>query len=345
MKPYKTSSLDIAALAKVSQATVSRALRNSPQVRPETRARILQIARDLNYKTDRSAAGLRTGRSNTLALLLFEETPNEAQVNPFFLTMLGQITQAAARRGYDLLVSFQQFSEDFHTDYEVSRRADGLILLGYGDYLTYATRLQRLADSGAHFVLWGPALEDQPGHFVACDNFAGARMATEHLLSLGRRRLAFVGGVTEDYPEFRLRYQGHLAALEAAGLRADPRLQHTARSEEADGEAAVAHWARKRLAYDGVVCASDLIALGVMRGLQQRGRRVPQDVAVVGFDDVAFASHVSPPLTTVRQDTRAAGERLVDNLIRLIEGEPVSSQLIAPQLMVRQSCGGRPPAG
>lgn len=342
MKPYKVSSLDIAERAQVSQATVSRALRNSPLVRPETRARILQIAQELHYRTDRSAAGLRTGRSNTLALLLFEETPNEAQVNPFFLSMLGQITQAVARRGYDLLVSFQQFSEDFHTDYEVSRRADGLILLGYGDYLSYADRLRALADSGAHFVIWGPALEDQPGHFVACDNFAGARLATEHLLALGHRRIAFVGGNTEGFPEFRLRYQGHVAALEAAGIAPTARLQRTASSTEAEGEAAVQSLLKSRMKFDAVVCASDLIALGVIRGLQDQGLRVPEDVAVVGFDDVAFAGHVSPPLTTIRQDIRAAGERLVGNLITLIEGGQVRSQLIPPQLIVRRSCGAPP---
>ena len=143
-KPIKPTSLDIAHIAQVSQATVSRALRNSPLVRPETRARIQQIAAELGYTTDRSAAGLRTRRSQTLALLLFEESPDEAQINPFFLNMLGHITRAAARRGFDLVVSFQQQSEDWHTDYTVSNRADGLILLGYGDYVSYADRLKRL---------------------------------------------------------------------------------------------------------------------------------------------------------------------------------------------------------
>ena len=118
MKNIRATSRDIARLAEVSQATVSRALRNSPLVRADTRARIASIAQQLSYRTDRSAAGLRTRRSQTLALLLFEESPDDAQINPFFLSMLGHITRATALRGLDLLVSFQQLSDDWHTDYE-----------------------------------------------------------------------------------------------------------------------------------------------------------------------------------------------------------------------------------
>jgi DNA-binding LacI/PurR family transcriptional regulator len=323
----------------VSQATVSRALRDSPLVRPETRARVREIARQLHYRTDHSAAGLRTGRSSTLALLLFEESPDEAQINPFFLSMLGQITRAAARRSFDVLVSFPQLSDDWHTDYEASKRADGLILLGYGDYLKYTDRLRRLAETNAHFVIWGPMIERQPGHFVCCDNFLGAQLASQHLLNLGRQRIAFAGTASDHYPEFQLRHRGYAAALSAAGREADPRLQVDAQSLEADGYQAARRLLDSRVNFDAVFSASDLIAMGVIRALQDRGRRVPQDIAVVGFDDIASAAHTNPPLTTVRQDTRLAGELLVDNLIRLIEGKAIESTLIAPELWVRASCG------
>jgi DNA-binding LacI/PurR family transcriptional regulator len=149
LKNVRPTSRDIARLAEVSQATVSRALRNSPLVRPETRARIETIARELSYRADRSAAGLRTRRSSTLALLLFEESAADAQINPFFLAMLGHLARVTARRGLDLLVSFQQLSHDWYTDYELSNRADGIILLGYGDYFASMPRLQRLAAEGA----------------------------------------------------------------------------------------------------------------------------------------------------------------------------------------------------
>ena len=341
LKTPKLTSLEVAQLAHVSQATVSRALRDSPLVRPETRARVQEIAKELHYRTDRSAAGLRTRRSRTLALLLFEESPDEAQINPFFLSMLGHITRTAARRNFDLLVSFQQLSDDWHTDYELSNRADGLILLGYGDYLSYADRLRHLAETDTHFVIWGPVVEDQPGHYLRCDNILGARLATEHLLGLGRRHIAFVGGASDHCPEFQQRYRGYAEALREAGITPDGRLQPEARSQEADGYRACLQLLDAGIKFDAVCAASDLIAMGVIHALQDRGLVVPAGIAVVGFDDIASAADFNPPLTTVRQDTRLAGELLVDNLIRLIDGQAVESTLITPQLVVRASCGCR----
>ena len=341
MKTPKLTSLEVAQLAQVSQATVSRALRDSPLVKPETRARIQEIARELHYRTDRSAAGLRTRRSRTLALLLFEESPDDGQINPFFLSMLGHIARAAARRSFDLLMSFQQLSDDWHTDYELSNRADGMILLGYGDYLKYAERLRHLAETDSHFVIWGPVIENLPGHYLCCDNARGARLATEHLLRQGRRRIAFVGASSAGSPEFQLRHRGFVEVLEGAGLGPVPQLHAEARSLEADGYRSARMLLESGAPFDAIFAASDLIAMGVIHALQDHGRSVPQDVAVVGFDDIIAAADFNPPLTTVRQDTRLAGELLVENLICLIEGRAVEPTLIAPELVVRASCGAR----
>jgi len=340
-KTRKPTSLDIAEIAKVSQATVSRALRGSPLVNAETRDRVLEIARRLHYRTDRSAAGLRSRRSGTLALLLFEESRDEGQINSFFLSMLGHITHSAARRGFDLLLSFQQLSDDWHTDYEVSNRADGLILLGYGDYLVYLERLRRFAELSAHFVVWGPMIDSRPGHFVSCDNVLGAQLAVEHLVKLGRRSIAFIGSALDRSPEFQRRHSGYVQALRAAGLEPNPRLHREARSLEAEGYRAGIELLDTQAHFDAVFTASDLIAMGLVRALQDRGLRVPEDVAVVGFDDIGPAAHFNPPLTTVRQDTGLAGEYLVDNLIKLIEGQRVESRVITPELVVRASCGAR----
>jgi DNA-binding LacI/PurR family transcriptional regulator len=341
MKETRPTSRDIARLAEVSQATVSRALRDSPLVNPETRARVKSIAAQLHYRADRRAAGLRTRRSHTLALLLFEETSDESAINPFFLSMLGHITRAASRRGLDLLVSFQQLSDDWHTDYEVSNRADGLILLGYGDYLTSMPRLRRLADSGAHFVIWGPIVDGMPGHYVCSDNRSGAEQAVRHLLSLGRHKIAYVGSASDRWPEFQLRHAGYTQALREAGLEPDPRLLVEAQSSEAAGHAAGLALLDSGAAFDAVFAASDRIAIGIIGALRDRGRGVPQDVAVVGFDDIAAAAHFNPPLTTVQQDTQRAGEMLVDNLLQIIAGGTPESTLIEPRLVVRASCGSR----
>jgi len=341
LKTPKPTSLEVAQVAQVSQATVSRALRDSPLVKPETRARIQEIARELHYRTDRNAAGLRTRRSRTLALLLFEELPDEAQINPFFLSMIGHIARATARRSFDLLMSFQQLSEDWHTDYELSNRADGMILLGYGNYLNYAERLRHLAETDSHFVIWGPVVESQPGHYVCCDNVLGARLAAEHLIRQGRKRIAFAGAATAGSPEFQLRHRGFAEVLEAAGLARLPPLHTEAQSLEAEGYRSGIELIDAGIPFDAVFAASDLIAMGVIHALQDRGVSVPQDVAVVGFDDIVSAADFNPPLTTIRQDTHLAAEMLVENLIRLIEGQAIESTLIAPQLVVRASCGGR----
>lgn len=337
----KTTSFDIAHRAGVSQATVSRALRNSPLVSPETRERVQRIARELNYQVDRSAAGLRSQTSHTLALLLFEDaTTDNSQINPFFLSMLSNISRAANRRNFDLLVSFQQMSKDWHYEYEASNRADGIILLGYGDYISYTDKLAKLLSEDAHFVIWGATQPGLETHAVGCDNHLGGRLAAEHLLGLGRRRIAFLGETTDRFPEFKRRFEGYRDALADAGL-ADPGLQLDAQGPETSGFEATQKLLDAGESIDAIFAASDLIAIGAIRCLNKAGLRVPEDVSVVGFDDIHAARYLSPALTTVRQDTSAAAELLVDKLLGMIEGDSSPVELLPPSLIVRGSCGGR----
>ena len=340
----QVTSRDIAAKAGVSQATVSRALRNSPLVRPETRERIHRIARELNYFVNRNAAGLRTHQSNTLALLLFDELGGEQyEINPFFLAMLGSITREASNLGYDILVSFQQLTDDWHLEYEMSNRADGIILLGYGHYNTYRPKLDALAAAHTRFILWGPIVEDQPGHWLCCDNLEGGRLATSHLIGLGRRKIAFVGHASAEIcPEHQLRLEGYRKAHDEAGLSADPALQIPCDSHECYGYQAAEELLASGQKFDAVFAVTDAIALGVMKALAANDVHVPGDIAVVGFDDLPLASHVSPGLTTIRQDVNEAGRRLVRTLVNLIEQQPIESRQIEPRLIVRESCGGQP---
>ena len=336
----KATSLDIAHLAGVSQPTVSRALRGSPSVNPETRERILAIARELNYKVDKNASNLRAQQSGTLALLFFEDpTPDDSLINPFFHSMLGSITRACALRGYDLLVSFQQLSNNWHADFEDSHKADGMILLGYGDYLEAESKLQRLVAQGTHFVRWGAALPGEPGLSIGCDNFQGGHDITAHLLAQGRQRIAFLGHASNHYPEFFERWRGYAAALHEAGLAPDPALQVDAITTEQSGHEAATALLDAGMRPDAVFAASDLIALGALKALREHGLRVPEDVAVAGFDDIAMASFVQPGLSTVQQDTKQAGEVLVDSLIRLILGETVESRTLPVKLVLRGSSG------
>ncbi|HLL20038.1 MAG TPA: LacI family DNA-binding transcriptional regulator, partial [Rubrivivax sp.] len=270
----KATSLDIAHLAGVSQPTVSRALRGSPMVNEETRRRIQTIAEQLNYKVDKNASNLRRQHSGTLALLFFEDpTPAEPQINPFFLSMLGSITRACALQGYDLLISFQQLSTDWQADYEDSNKADGLILLGYGDYLESHSRLQRLVEQGTHFVRWGAALPGEPGVSIGCDNFQGGHDITGHLLDRGRSHIAFVGHASAHYPEFMERHRGYAAALGMAGLEVDPDLQVDAITGEQSGYEAACELLRRKVRFDALFGASDLIAIGAMKRCTSTGCR------------------------------------------------------------------------
>ena len=334
----KPTSFDIAFLAGVSQPTVSRALRGSPVVSLETRKRIEEIARQLNYRVDKNASNLRSQHTNTLALLLFEDpTPDDSLINPFFLSMLGSITRATARQGYDLLISFQQLSGDFRQDYEDSRKADGIILLGYGDYEEYRPRLDKLVESGTHFVRWGPVLSDEPGVSIGSDNSQGGYDVTRHLLAQGRRHLAFLGHATTHYPEFFDRYRGYERALMEAQLGAPSALQVDAITTEEAGFQAAKELVSRGVPFDAIVAASDLIAIGALRALQESGIEVPRQVSVAGFDDIPAASSASPPLTTVMQDPRRAGELLVETLLRQIAGDPVTNSVIPTKLVVRKA--------
>ncbi|MDZ4308689.1 LacI family DNA-binding transcriptional regulator [Allopontixanthobacter sp.] len=337
----KPTSFDIAYLAGVSQPTVSRALRGDRSVSAATREKIEHIARDLNYTVDKNASSLRSQRSNTLALLLFEDpTPDESMINPFFLAMLGSITRHCASCGLDLLISFQRMEDDWHVRYQDSHRADGLILLGYGDYSLYESRLEQLVRQGTHFVRWGSVGDDNIGATVGSDNFGAGRMAGEHLLGLGRRAIAFLGQADEHYPEFADRYRGLRDALDRAGLGFDERLRLDALTTEEEGYRAARSLLARGVSFDGLFAGSDLIAIGALRALAEAGLAVPDDVAVVGFDDISTASVTRPPLTTLMQDTKNAGALLVDTLLARIENAPLPDRTLPAQLIVREStCG------
>ncbi len=336
----KATSFDIAHMAGVSQSTVSRALSNSPLVNPETRKRVQDIAKELNYKVDKNASNLRKQQSKTLALLLFEDpTSDDSLINPFFISMLGSITKATAAAGYDLLVSFQNMGDDWHAVYEDSNKADGIILLGYGSYTDYEYKLSQLEEQNTHFLRWGAPDKNHPGVSIGSDNFQGGLMMARHLIELGHKRFAFVGDAGEGAPELRARFMGLRHALDEADLNKLDVMQVDAISTEEDGYMAAINILEKERP-DAIVCASDLMAVGAMRAIRAQGLRIPEDIAVVGYDNIQVSAFSNPALTTVQQNTQLAGKLLVNNLLKLIRNEEVDDVLMQPELVVRQSCGG-----
>lgn len=336
----KATSFDIAHHAGVSQSTVSRALRGSRHVNEETRKKVIEVARELNYKVDKNASNLRAQQSSTLAVLLYEDpTTDDSQINPFFLSMLGSITRACAKEGYDLLVSFQSSSNDWHTDYAESHRADGIILLGYGDYIDYQPKFERLLETDTKFVCWGASVDGRPELTVSCDNQLGGSLVADHFIDLCRTDCAFIGDTSHHSPEFSARFKGFQKRLQAHGKHVSERRIATAISTEESGYQATKSLLANNISFNALFGASDLIAIGAIRALQEVGLRVPQDVAVVGFDDIPVARFCTPPLSTVQQNTTIAGQMLVANLLNLISEAAVDldKSILPPKLVLRQS--------
>lgn len=333
----RPTSFDIAYLAGVSQPTVSRALRGDRSVSEATRLRIQRIAADLNYTVDKNASSLRSQRTHTIALLFFEDGTGDNLINPFFLAMLGSITRACANHGLDLLISFQRMEDNWHMRYQDAKRADGLILLGYGDYALYSSRIAQLVAQGTHFARWGSIRSDRSGATVGSDNLGAGRLAGEHLIETGRRRIAFLGHADEHYPEFEHRYDGLCDALRAAGIEPDPALQFDALTNEDAGYRAASKLLASGQPFDAIFAASDLIAIGAMRALAGARRRIPEDVAIVGFDNIPSAGLTTPPLTTIQQDIAGAGERLVETVLAQIEGREPPEPRLPSRLIVRAS--------
>lgn len=337
----RPTSFDIAALAKVSQATVSRALSGSSAVSAAVRQRVFDAAVQLNYTVDINARKLRSKKINTIAVLVSEDMDrSDNPINPFFLPMIGAILDYANSRGVDVLMSLQKPGADWSADYGFSRRADGIIFLGYRDFDTYLRKVEALRQIGEPWVVFGPVMPETPDVFIGSDNSGGAHAAVEHLLNLGRRRIVFLGEASASHSEFFERFNGYLQAHAEAGVAPDPALAVDCFISREEGAAAINRLLDDGTAFDAVFAVTDLLAIGAIQALQKRGLNVPGDVSVMGFDDLWACTCTTPTLSTVRQDTTRAAHVLVDTLAALIDGEPVEMTRIPTQLIIRESCGG-----
>lgn len=327
---------DLARLAGVSTATVSRALNDSDLISPETKRRVWELARRHAYPVRRPAPTTSGRTAKTIALVIPAPLGREARLSdPFYLELVGGIGDAARDRGCDFLVSHAAPADaDALGDVLDSNRADGVIFLGQS---RLHDAFNALADRHNRFVVWGAELPDQHYCSVGSDNLRGGARATAHLVRLGRRRIAFLGDT--DAPELQQRLQGYRDALAEAGLTYDERLVQPAHFDIESAAEAVDLLSARGVTFDGLVAASDMIALGAIRALIQRGRSVPQDVSVVGYDDVAIARYNHPALTTVRQDVTKGGVLLVAKLMTLVNGGRAVGERLPTELVVRESCG------
>jgi DNA-binding LacI/PurR family transcriptional regulator len=330
----KIQMADIARLAGVSTATVSRALNGSPLINEETRQRIQELAKSLSYTINMGAQSLRRGGNRTIGVVIpYHSTNRQSISDPFFLAMLGSLADALTERQYDMLLSRvdSEHLDNIAALYD-SGRVGGIIMIGqWGQH----DRLNQMVRRQVPFVVWGGQLPQQMYCSVGSDNFNGGLMATAHLLSLGRQRVVFMGD--RDATEARQRYQGYLAAHAAQGLQPDPALYLTSPFTEPEAQKAMADFLRQGVPFDAVFAASDLIAINAMGVMGAAGLRIPQDVSVVGYDDVGMAAHSFPPLTTVRQPLDLAGAALVECLQQVMRQGHAEPHSVPTQLVVRAS--------
>lgn len=325
---------DLARLAGVSKSTVSRALSDSPLIPAETKERIVALAREHNYRLNKKARNFRTKETLTIAVLIPDTEEKDWRMSdPFFLQLLGSIADTLDDKTHELLLSKTKGSAEKWIEEHVTRGScDGVILVGQG---MQHHEINRLADTNIPFVVWGGLLDDQRYCTVGSDNRLGGFKATEHLLSEGRRKIAFLGD--RRLPEGRLRFQGYTDALKKASIGLDEDLLvDTPFSGEA-AYACISDFLAGGADIDGIFASSDVIAMAAIRAVTERGLNVPNDIAVVGYDDISLSSYYSPPLSTVRQDCQRGGRELTQRLLQIIEGREVSSLMLETDLIVRQS--------
>lgn len=333
-RPQRLQLADIARLAGVSTSTASRALSNSSLVSEKTRARIAELARSLNYTVNAGAQSLRLRQNTTVGVVLpFSESLRRKVSDPFFLALIGSIATALTDRGKEMLLT--RIREDHLASagqlYDAGR-ALGVIVIGQWHQ---HDQLNALAARQVPLVVWGAHLPQQLYCTVGSDNVDGGRAATQHLLDAGRRRIAFLGDISE--PEVTQRYAGYLKAHAACGVKPVDRLRISTSFDADEARVEIAKLVGGRTKFDGIFAASDVIAMTAISALMQAGFRVPQDVSVVGFDDIEMARHYHPSLSTIRQPIAAAGEAMVDALLDIVAGRKTAPRQLSAELVQRES--------
>lgn len=324
---------DVAAIAGVSIATVSRAINEPTKVADETRRRVNEAIARTGYTTNAMARSLRMRRSNMILIL----APDVG--DPNFSNILVGLETEASKRGYGVLIGNTQNDPERESDYLrviSSNQADGLILLT--GHLPFGHAQPGQETRLPPMVAVNEPVPNSDIPFVGVDNFEGSRLAAEHLISQGHRRIAFIGRSSSRAVN-QLRERGYRAALEGAGIAIDPLLILDGDGTTESGRQATEHMFVRDVLPTAFLCINDATALGVIIALTARRYDLPRQFSVMGFDDISFASFVTPSLTTMKQPRLRIGEAAMDMLLGLLEGNRPdrNSILLRSELIVRNS--------
>ncbi|MGH2523768.1 MAG: LacI family DNA-binding transcriptional regulator [Anaerolineales bacterium] len=338
--PKRATAREVAELAGVSRTTVSFVLNDLPGMRisQETRQRVLEAVRQLDYHPDATARRMVAGRTSVIGFVL-RQSPDQAFADQFLPQVLNGMSQVASAQGYHILFEAIPPGDKTgaYTRLIRERHVDGIVLSGprFDDREFLGGRAQ-----GAHVVLMGQ-LPNTDLPFVDVDNVGGAALATRHLIELGHQRIALVTNASLDYTASAARLVGYRQALAEAKIDYDEALVRYGDFTPLSGLSALNELLALQPRLTAVFVASDTVALGVLQAIRQHGLSVPQDIALVGFDDIPLAEFVDPPLTTVRLPAHGLGWSAADLLIRLLNNEAMRHPqvLLETELVVRASCG------
>ena len=324
---------DLARLAGVSPGTVSRALAGKSLVNARTREKIVDLAREHGFRPNQMASGLRRQRTGVIGVAIPLGHDVRQQISDtFFMTLLGHLADELTLGGYDLMLRrvVPADDPDWLDRFIGSGMIDGVIVVGQSDQFE---RIEEIADGYLPMVVWGNHQEGQRHCVVGTDNRLGGRLAAERLIAAGARSIAFLGDTGPT--EFAARHAGarDVADRLGAGIRVLP--THLS-PDRARAEIAV-HLDRMGRDWEGIFAATDTLAAICLAELRERGIAVPQDIKVVGFDDLPIAGQTVPPLTTVRQDIAGGARGLVQLLLRRLAGEDTESLVLPPHLVIRQT--------
>jgi len=336
----RATSKDVAELAGVSRTTVSFVLNKVQDVHisQETRRRVLEAARQLNYYPNAAARSLASRQAGAIGLILCQSSEHII-ADPFLPGFILGLGEAIRERGFHLLIQAVEDvnQPDTYLHLVHTKRIDGAIISGprHGDQ-----QLFQLLKDGFPVVLHGQIDSPEP-YYVDVDNIKGALLAVRHLIGLGYRQIALITNAPLQYTASADRHHGYRTALEEAGLAYNENLVRYACFTAESGYQAMNHLLATGTKPEAIFAASDLVAMGAMLSLRRHGLAIPQDIALVGFDDVPLAGYIEPPLTTVRLPTYDLGWQTGDLLIRLIQGNPPAQKgiLLETELVIRESCG------
>jgi DNA-binding LacI/PurR family transcriptional regulator len=333
-KPTQTIS-DIARMAGVSKSTVSRALNDSPLICDETKERIRGITKEQNFQINLPARRLSKKESNTIAFVTHGYHKEFSFADLFTLEILSSISRALAENGYDLLmVQVDPLACcDWSANYLDTGRADGFILM---TSTRKSSHIKSLLMEKSPFIVWGVPLSGSSYPSVTGDNFTGGKLAVEHFVRTGRRKIAFLGGPADEL-EVQRRYDGYAAAMEEAGLEVVQGRVGYGNFWTESSAATMRQLLESSPDLDAVFANSDLMAMSAMDVLRASGRSVPEDVAVIGYDNLSIAEVANPPLTTISQNLPQAGRLLAQNLIQYLRTGVVTNVVVPVDLVVRKS--------